>query len=179
MVYMYFILFVGICLEGEISLLTSMVAARNGLLSVYVVTLVAFVATLLVDWGLFFTGKLLGSKLMRIKKIQQQQSLVSQWIRNNPTIILVSYRYIYGFRIVVLLVLGASKVPVKKFLPYSLVGISIWTLLFSFLGYYFGGIIEALFPQIENIIFFIFVGAAITILIIVGIKFILKKAFKI
>ena len=48
----------------------------------------------------------------------------------------------YGFRIIGPLLIGASRLPPKIFLPLNIVGAIIWALIFTTLGYVGGEVLE-------------------------------------
>ncbi len=176
LLYPYIIIYFGVIIEGELALLTSTLAAQRGMLNFGLVTITAFMGTLTIDWLLFFGGKYFGVRLFhKFTKLNNQTAKPMIWIRNNPTWILISYRYLYGFRIVTLLILGMSNVPVKKFMVYSLVSIIIWTVLFSFLGYYLGELVSTFITQIENVLLYLVSGFLSAILILFLIKSLMRK----
>jgi membrane protein DedA with SNARE-associated domain len=59
-----------------------------------------------------------------------------------------------------------QKIPPKKFLMFSLVGTTIWVLVFSMLGIVFGKSITAHMHEIEHAEFYIIAGLIVIMLII-------------
>ena len=58
-------------------------------------------------------------------------------MNKHGTLLLLSYRFIYGFRIVLPLLFGVRKLSRNHFLWFSLVSTSIWMSVYGWIGYYF------------------------------------------
>lgn len=128
-------LFVAVMIEGELALAAALLTTEQTGLNQQAIVMVAFLATLFSDWGLFWLGRSAGSLLQhRFKSIFKNEGEIKHFMRKHHLLILILYRYMYGFRIVTLIVLGMSKtVSSLKFMLSSLIAVSIWTILLSFL----------------------------------------------
>ena len=139
----YFALFLGCVLEGETSIIAASFAAHRGLLNIVSVFIVAFVATQFSDWVWFLAGRFRGRRiLLRKHKWKRKIIKVDGLLKRYPVIILLSYRFFYGFRIVLPLVIGMSRITYRKFTFFSLLGTFIWALVMSSAGFYFGAFLE-------------------------------------
>jgi membrane protein DedA with SNARE-associated domain len=56
-------------------------------------------------------------------------------VRNNPLKASFFIRFAFGLRIVLPMACGAAQVPLYIYLPVSLVGSAVWTIVFTLLGY--------------------------------------------
>ena len=63
---------------------------------------------------------------------------------------MIGTRFMYGFRIVGPLLIGASHLPPKIFLPLNIVGAIIWALIFTTLGYVGGEVIGPWLHQFDH-----------------------------
>ncbi|MBN2174021.1 MAG: VTT domain-containing protein [Bacteroidales bacterium] len=177
--YAYFLVYFGILLEGELALLAASLGAYRGLLDIRLVALTAFIGTLTTDWSFFFMGRLLGSKVFKwFPKLQGHTDKPRLWMRKNPVLILAFYRFLYGFRILTLLLLGMSHVSIKKFMFYSFFAIIVWTTIFSFLGYYLGEIINQMLHRYQNLGIYIVTGLLSAIILLYLVRSLVRKALK-
>ena len=145
-VYAYLAQFVGMMLEGEISLVAAAIAVYQGVLSMPGVIIVALIGTQLTDWSHFWIGKYAEKKILTRKpNLARKVHRVSQYIDKHPYFFLIVYRFIYGFRTVLPVAIGLSKISVAKFAVFSLLSTLLWACTYAALGYYFG---EAIQPHI-------------------------------
>ena len=144
----YFALFVAVVLEGEVALIAGSVAAHSGHPDILYVAMVACLATLIVDWSFFFAGRFAGAKILkRFKKAEKQTVKVKKLLNKYPYLIMFFYRYLYGLRIITLLMMGISRFQVQKFLLLSFASIVTWTMIFSLLGFYLGELVKSWMAQ--------------------------------
>jgi membrane protein DedA with SNARE-associated domain len=134
-------------MEGEAALITSAFTAKMGLLNlnnVYIVGMMAFIGTLASDWMWFFIGKSRAKNLVfKKEKLSKTAQKIDRLLEKYPYMILLGYRYIYGLRTVIPMIIGMSNIKIKRFLVFSLFTVINWTIIFTALGYLFGSIIES------------------------------------
>lgn len=177
LIYAYVILYFGVLAEGELAIIGGTIAAQQNILNINLVAITAFFSTLTIDWGLFFSGKFFGKRIFSsFPKLQEKTQKPRTLVSENPNLILVFYRYLYGLRIITLLILGMSNVPAKKFIPYSLIAILIWTILFSALGYFMGEIISKFISENEHIGYVILLSIVSALAILFLLKRLIRKA---
>ena len=134
----YLGIFVGAVLEGEVVYISAIQAARAGYVDFYGAILTFFLGTFCTDWFYFLTGRSQGRLyLERNEKLQRKAAQIDQWIEKKGTLLLLFYRFIYGFRIVLPLLFGVSKLSVYRYLLFSLISTSIWMGIYGWIGYYF------------------------------------------
>lgn len=140
--YGYAALVIGSVAEGETITLLGGVAAHQGLLKFPLVVAAVALGGMIGDQLLYFLGVRFGPTLLRRfsrhqKKIQRAQKL----IQRHPYLFVIGTRFMYGFRIIGPLLIGASRLPPKIFLPLNILGAILWALIFSTLGYAGGEVI--------------------------------------
>lgn len=140
--YGYAALVIGSVAEGETITLLGGVAAHQGLLKFPLVVAAVALGGMIGDQLLYFLGVRFGPALLRRfsrhqKKIQRAQKM----IQRHPYLFVIGTRFMYGFRIIGPLLIGASRLPPKIFLPLNILGAIVWALIFSTLGYAGGEVI--------------------------------------
>lgn len=94
------------------------------------------------DQLLYLLGRRYGGNILRRfsrhrAKIQYAQKM----IQRRPYPAVVGTRFMYGFRVIGPLLIGASHLPPKIFLPLNILGALVWALLFTTLGYVGGEVV--------------------------------------
>jgi membrane protein DedA with SNARE-associated domain len=165
---LYLAVFSGCFFEGETSLVTSSFAAHRGYLEIFIVIIIAFVATQSWDWIWFLVGRKRGKAFIAKKpKLEKKAARIDALLMKNQTLVLLGYRFLYGFRTAVPLTIGISSIPTRKFFIFSFINTLVWDCLFSSLGYYFGAFMKANWKRIEQDEFKI-MGAILLIGILTG-----------
>ncbi|MCY7264729.1 DedA family protein, partial [Pseudomonas protegens] len=82
-----------------------------------------------------------GKILRRFPRYHTKIRRAQKMIQRHPYLFVIGTRFMYGFRVVGPLLIGASRLPPKIFLPLNIVGALIWALLFTTLGYLGGEVI--------------------------------------
>ncbi|PIJ48707.1 hypothetical protein BL250_00915 [Erwinia sp. OLTSP20] len=140
--YGYLALFLGCIAEGETFTLLGGVAAHEGLLDYGWTVLVAITGGIIGDTALYFVGRHYGERILRrFKKHQPQIRKAQRLIHKYPTWFVIGVRFMYGLRIVGPIIIGASHLKLRRFLPLNVLGAIIWALLFVSLGYLGGEVI--------------------------------------
>lgn len=148
---LYPAVFLGVFFEGETTLTTASFAAHRGHLEIFAVMLIALLATQSWDWLWFIIGRKRGkSYIEKRPKLYKKVKKIDSLLTKNPIPVLLGYRFLYGFRTTVPLVIGMSSITKRKFLIFSLINTIIWDILFSSLGYYFGAFLKANMKRIED-----------------------------
>ena len=138
--YGYWAVFAGALLEGETILLLAGFAAQQRILSLPAVVAVAFVGAVIGDQVFFWIGRRFGTALVaRWPQLQRRAQRVVGLLRRHHAWVIVGVRFAYGLRIAGPIVIGASAVPIRRFLLFNALGAAIWAPLVSGTGYVFGG----------------------------------------
>lgn len=146
--YGYAALIIGSMAEGETITLLGGVAAHQGLLRFPLVALSVALGGMIGDQVLYFLGRRFGARILRRfarhrSKIRQAQRL----IQRHPYLFVIGTRFMYGFRVMGPILIGASRLPPKIFLPLNIIGAIAWALIFTTLGYVGG---EVIGPWLHN-----------------------------
>ncbi|TRP12455.1 DedA family protein [Salmonella enterica subsp. enterica serovar Panama] len=176
--YGYAALVIGSMTEGETVTLLGGVAAHQGLLKFPLVAAAVALGGMMGDQLLYLLGRCYGGKILRRfpryhTKIRRAQKM----IQRHPYLFVIGTRFMYGFRVVGPLLIGASRLPPKIFLPLNIVGALIWALLFTTLGY-LGG--EVIAPWLHDLDQHLRHGVwlILAIVLVVGVRWWLKRRGK-
>ncbi|PEH30892.1 hypothetical protein CBI75_00350 [Salmonella enterica] len=176
--YGYAALVIGSMAEGEPVTLLGGVAAHQGLLKFPLVAAAVALGGMMGDQLLYLLGRCYGGKILRRfpryhTKIRRAQKM----IQRHPYLFVIGTRFMYGFRVVGPLLIGASRLPPKIFLPLNIVGALIWALLFTTLGY-LGG--EMIAPWLHDLDQHLRHGVwlILAIVLVVGVRWWLKSRGK-
>ena len=167
--YGYLILFIGTFAEGETILVMAGFLAHRGYLELPWVIVTAFFGTLAVDQLFYYVGYLKGLPFLKRRprweaKYARALALFSQY----QTLIILCFRFFYGFRTITSFVIGLSKVSPIRFLFLNAVGAFMWALVVGLLGYSLGLVLEAYVERIERYEMWI-MGAIVTLGLLVWI----------
>lgn len=147
--YGYAALIIGSMAEGETITLLGGVAAHQGLLKFPLVVISVALGGMIGDQVLYLLGRRFGGRLLkRFSRHQARIRKVQRLINRHPYLFVIGSRFMYGFRVIGPLLIGASQLPPKIFLPLNILGALIWALLFTTLGY-LGG--EAIGPWLHHL----------------------------
>lgn len=165
--YGYLAVLVGTFLEGESVLLLAGLAAQQGYLSLAYVTAVAFCGATLGDQFFYFLGRSVGARLLGIwPRFQARANLLLALLKRHDAPLIIGVRFMYGFRILGPIAIGASAVPPLRFLVFNALGAALWAPLIAGAGYVFGYALRSVFADlgyIEQVGVVIVAGAAIAI----------------
>jgi len=149
--YGYAALVVGSIAEGETITLLGGVAAHQGLLKLPLVIAAVALGGMLGDQLLFFVGRFFGASLLsRFSRYQDKIDKAQSLIRRHPYLFVIGSRFMYGFRVVGPIIIGASKLSPGLFIPLNILGAVLWATLFSCLGYLGGEVIAPWLHQLDN-----------------------------
>ncbi|EBG0720201.1 DedA family protein [Salmonella enterica subsp. enterica] len=176
--YGYAALVIGSMAEGETVTLLGGVAAHQGLLKFPLVAAAVALGGMMGDQLLYLLGRCYGGKILRRFPRYHTKILRAQkMIQRHPYLFVIGTRFMYGFRVVGPLLIGASRLPPKIFLPLNIVGALIWALLFTTLGY-LGG--EMIAPWLHDLDQHLRHGVwlILAIVLVVGVRWWLKSRGK-
>lgn len=135
----YIALFLGSLIEGESIVLTVSSMCYFGKFSLPKVMMITFLGTLLADQILFYIGRFLGPKIFKTFPYLKEKSKKAFFLLNKYQIpFILSFRFIYGIRIISPIVVGISNVSSLKYSVLNLIAAFIWTILSCGLGYFIG-----------------------------------------
>ncbi|EAN1749286.1 DedA family protein [Salmonella enterica subsp. arizonae] len=176
--YGYAALVIGSMAEGETVTLLGGVAAHQGLLKFPLVAAAVALGGMMGDQLLYLLGRCYGGKILRRfpryhTKIRRAQKM----IQRHPYLFVIGTRFMYGFRVVGPLLIGASRLPPKIFLPLNILGALVWALLFTTLGYLGGEVIAPWLHDLDQH-FKHGVWLILAVVLVVGVRWWLKRRGK-
>ncbi len=163
--YGYLAILLGTLVEGEIFLALGGVFARQGLMNMWIVIIMAMAGSFISHSLLFFLGRWRGlAVVQRFPKLQAgypKAHALAQ--RFGPACIFI-VQFLYGMRLVTCLVLGTLRLRTVPFILWQLLACSVWALSMAAAGYIFGAAIQYLVSRLE---IFLTVSVAVVIILVV------------
>jgi membrane protein DedA with SNARE-associated domain len=141
--YGYLALFIGTFLEGETILIIAGFAAYNGHMSLPLAILSAFLGSFAGDQTAFYVGRY-NKKFLetRLKKWECRIEKVHRLLEKHQVLVLISFRFFYGFRNITPFAVGTSNISPLRFFCLNGIGAGIWAVAFGLGGYYLGDVLE-------------------------------------
>jgi membrane protein DedA with SNARE-associated domain len=140
--YGYYALFLGTFAEGETILVLGGIAAATGHLNLQLVMLIAFCGSLLGDQTIFFIGRIWGKAfLAKRPRLQPRVAKVHRLLERHHVLLLLGFRFLYGLRNIIPLVIATSGVKTSRFIMLNAMGAALWAISVSFLGYFLGQLV--------------------------------------
>ncbi len=137
--FSYGVLFAWSLMEGEIGLALAGYKVQLGQLRPEYVLAIAISGAIIGDFTIFMIGRLFKSKTeIMLRQHQKRLEHIEEWFRNYGSWIIVFERFIYGTHIPALLMIGASGFSFLKFLLLDIVGVVLWAVTFTTVGFVFG-----------------------------------------
>ncbi len=160
--YGYVAIAVGTFFEGETILVLAGFAAHRGYLDLPWVILSAFLGTLCGDQLYFYLGRVKGTQFVEKRPHWRSKSQrVFSLLHKHEKLLVLGFRFLYGFRTVTPFMLGASGLSPVRFLVLNAIGALLWAISIGVSGYLFGSGLELLIGDIKRYEVIVFVGLAI------------------
>jgi membrane protein DedA with SNARE-associated domain len=144
-------LVVGLLLEGETVLVLAAFLAHRGYMNLPVVILIGGMVAFASDQFFFWVGRTRGSQFLNKRPawkphVEKARALLGR----NASLLSLSVRFMYGFRIAMPFVMGMSRFDPKKFFMLNLIGAFLWALTFGLAGKLIGHIMGAIFEDVKE-----------------------------
>src|SRR5690242_604020 len=111
---------IGTFFEGETSILVASSLIHRGIFEGPYTMFFGFAGSFLSDWIYYLIGRANGKYFIaRRPKLQTRFTPVQKFFHKHKLQILFSYRFLYGFRILIPVVIGMSNIRPMQFLGYS------------------------------------------------------------
>ena len=147
----YVAAYIGTLIEGELLLLTIALAAKVGYMNFYGAMGMAFLGAYTRDWLTFLLARKSGRAIINKKpSLKNKLTKVNGLMEKNPTLILSTYRLIYGFTTLIVLMAGISGISMKKFALFSFISNTLWIVVIGGLGYFCGELMIENLEQAGN-----------------------------
>jgi membrane protein DedA with SNARE-associated domain len=157
--YGYLALLFGTFMEGETAILMASSLIYRGVFDFPLTVIAAFMGSFVSDWIYYLIGRLNGKYfLAKRPKLNTKVKPVTDFFHQHKYQILFSYRFLYGFRILIPVVIGMSGLRPLSFLFYSTVTGLLWATTVSTTGYWIGRLLELRVQSFEDNILFIVLG---------------------
>lgn len=137
--FSYWILFIWSILEGEIGLALAGFLSQEGSFSFVNVVLIAISGAFIGDVSLFLIGRFFDKRVQKyLIRYDDRLKRIKKWFKNNVVWLILFERFVYGTHIPSLLFIGMSGYSLGRFLFLDIIGITLWALVFTSLGCFFG-----------------------------------------
>jgi len=177
--YGYAAILIGTFLEGETILVLAGLAAHQGYLILTWVVIAAFLGSLCGDQLFFYLGrKHSQAVLSRRPAWKQKAEKIHKLMNRFETLMILSFRFLYGLRTVAPFVIGMSPVSFKKFMLLNAAGALVWATAVGSGGYLFGHALEILIGKIEHYEVHVFIVIALLGLLIWAVHFYHRRKHK-
>lgn len=174
--YGYVFIFIATLLEGETVVALAGFVAYQGFLDFEAVLLVAFVGGMLGDQIFFYFGRLKGKQYIEARpNLNARAKKVQRLIEKYPNFLIFSSRFLYGFRMLIPIAFGTSKVSGIRFLIFNLLGAALWSTIFTSLGYFLGTAIETYIGSYQRVGKYVLVGVIAGVVLVQGIAFVFRR----
>ncbi len=159
--YGYLALSVGTFLEGETAILVASSLVHSGFFFGPYTIFFGFFGSFLSDWVYFTIGRLNGKYFLEKRpRLKARLEPTQRFFTTHRLQILFSYRFLYGFRIILPLMIGMSDIRPLQFLGYSIIAGLMWAASVGATGYV-AGLLFGLTPQsFEQNVLYVVVGFA-------------------
>jgi len=160
--YGYLALVAGTFLEGETAILVASSLIAHGPFQFPATVLAGFFGSFVSDWIYYLIGRLNGKYFLEKRpKLAARVEPVTRFFHQHKLQILFSYRFLYGFRVVIPLVVGLSGIRPASYLFYSIVTGLMWATLVSTTGYWVGRLLNLQAKVFEENFIYIVLGFAL------------------
>ena len=134
--------FIGLIAPGETTVIVGGVVAGQGEISLFVLIAITWVAAVAGDLASYTLGRKLGRAWLlrhgeRVKITEDRLHQVEVFFAKRGGVTILVGRFIGFVRALAPFIAGTSKMPLRKFLPYDVLGAGAWATTFCVLGYVF------------------------------------------
>jgi membrane protein DedA with SNARE-associated domain len=159
--YGYIALAIGTFFEGETAILIASSLIHKGVFQLPYTIFFGFFGSFISDWIYYLVGRFNGKYFVdRKPKLKAMVSPVTNLFHRYQLPILLSYRFLYGFRIIIPVVIGMSGLPPARFLFYTIVAGLFWATVVSTMGYAVGAFFQLEASSFERNFVYLVLGFA-------------------
>lgn len=148
-------LLVGFIFPGDSLLFTAGYLVQEGLLpiNIHLFVFLLFAAGVLGEstgylWGRFFGKRLYNRPDGKIFKKSYLEKSEAFYKKHGPLAIVLAV-FVPIVRTFVPLIAGMSKMDYRKFVPFNILGVGLWTVSFTYLGYFAGAQLKTMGVNVE------------------------------
>jgi len=152
----YIIILLGTFFGGEAILVLAGFLAHRGYLVFSLVVLTAFTGSIASDQLYFYLGRKKGFAYLDTRPSWKAKSdRILKLIQKHQNLVIILFRFAYGFRAITPFLIGLSNIPSFRFLLLNVLGAITWAITLTSLGYVFGNAAELLLNDIKKYEFII------------------------
>jgi membrane protein DedA with SNARE-associated domain len=141
-------IFIGAGVEGETSVIAGGVFAHKLFFPLWAAVAAAATGSFVADQLFFYAGRHYREhRLVRRMAGKPAYATAMRKLEQHPTAFILGFRFLYGLRTVSPMAVGTSHVKARTFLLLNAIAAAIWAILFTGIGYGFGGPIERAFRR--------------------------------
>lgn len=174
----YFIIFIGMIIEGEMILVLAGILIKNGNLDFFDTLIISFIGMTVNDIIWWFIGIKLfktGKKKFLFFNLEKTNGLLKLNNGRNDAYIFIS-KFTWAFNKIVLLRSGYLKTPFKTLMSYSMPATAVWIMTFISLGFFFAHKMEILKRDVKTVLLSITILFLFIMIFEGALQRILKKA---
>ena len=149
--YGYLALLIGTFFEGETILVIGGFLAFRGYLELPWVVAAAFVGSFAGDQLFYYLGRTQGIAILEKRPVWKAKSKRAlALLRTHQVPLMLSFRFFYGLRTVTPFLIGASRVPVARFVLLNALGGLLWAVAIASTGFWVGHSLESALGKIKR-----------------------------
>ena len=159
--YGYLALMLGTFLEGETAIMVASSLVSSGIFNGPYTVIFAFFGSFTGDLICFTIGRLNGKYFVDRRPAMKARLIPVQYFFETHRVpVLLTYRFLYGFRTIIPLMIGMSKIRTLTFLGNCVVAGLVWATTVSLVGYGAGMLFELTPRSFEENALYIILGFA-------------------
>jgi membrane protein DedA with SNARE-associated domain/membrane-associated phospholipid phosphatase len=163
--------FIGLVAPGETTVIVGGLVAGQGQISLLVLIAIVWTCAVLGDVTSYTLGRKLGRDFMvrhgaRVKITEERLEQVEAFFEKRGGMTILIGRFIGLVRAIAPFIAGASHMPLRKFLPYDVLGAGLWATTFCVLGYVFWRSFDQLTSWVSRGLFAFGLAVAIVVAIV-------------
>jgi membrane protein DedA with SNARE-associated domain/membrane-associated phospholipid phosphatase len=167
--------FIGLVAPGETTVIVGGLVAGQGQISLMVLIAIVWTCAVLGDLTSYTLGRRLGRDFMvrhgaRVKITEERLQQVEGFFERRGGMTILIGRFIGLVRAIAPFIAGASRMPLRKFLPYDVLGAGLWATAFCVLGYVFWRSFDQLTAWVSRGLF----AFGLAVAVVVGIVFLIR-----
>ena len=137
-------LFLGMLIEGELLFITAIILAKMGHFSLSGALIAIYFGAVGHDWIFYLLGKKQGQAFFTKRPaLQKKLDFILVPFNKRPWFFYFSYRFLIGFRMIIIALFGVNGVSYKRFIGISLISNALWVSFYASTGYYFADTVIA------------------------------------
>jgi len=171
----------GIPLPGESTLIAGALLSATGMYKIYWVVLLGIFAASAGDNVGYAIGHFGGIKFVKkfgkyIFLTQKRLQKLESFFERHGGKIVVSARFIEGFRQFNGIIAGISSMPWKIFLVYNIIGAILWVSVWAGIAYFLGNRLDFIFTLFQKFELYVLIGAGIVLITFILYRFLVRNS---